>query len=192
MDPRQVIGPGRDPFETKEYWICLVCGEESASSYFLQCQNGIKINETLKRALAAICCSESLITQLIKKTKASQEEASIQGKSEIGKRFDITKDLELFPIKKHLDVFFDKSDFMTAVQLRVMAKKDKQHQEIRDDYIITLLKIFKPLLTNSEVTLFHKGTRICEECCHKIRKEKYEGGDKVPEILCPICFDVLK
>ena len=40
MSPRHIIGPGRNPYKRPEYWNCLICGEESASSHFLQCPNG--------------------------------------------------------------------------------------------------------------------------------------------------------
>ena len=192
MGLHRVLGPGRDPFKTPEHWFCLDCGKESSSSKFIECKNGININDSLKRVLAEICCSESLIEQLIKKEKSPPKPPNPEktSDSKIGKKIDITNDLWL-PIKKYYDVFFDKSDSTSAIQLLVMAKKEKRYQEILDEDIITLLNIFKPLVTNSEVTLYHKSTRICIDCCKKNRKERYNGGINIPEIICPVCKSVI-
>lgn len=192
MGLNRVLGPGRDPFETLEHWICLDCGEESTESDFIQCEKGIIINDTLKSALATICCSESLIERLIKKTKSPPRPPNPNktSNSKIGKKIVIPNDLWL-PIKKYHNVFFDKSDSTSAIQLLVMAKKEKHYQEILDEEITTLLNIFKPLLTDSKVTLYHKSTRICLACERKIRKEKYDGSKNIPEIICPVCKSVI-
>lgn len=192
MGLHRVFGPGRDPFETPEHWICLACGEESTESDFIQCEKGVNINDTLKSALATICCSEPLIERLIKKTKSPPKPPNPNktSGSKIGQTIDITNDLWL-PTKRSIDVFFDDADYTSGIQLLVMAENDKHKREISNEDILTLLKIFKPLLTNSAVTLFHESTRICDACCRKIRRENYKGGEKIPEIICPVCESVM-
>lgn len=192
MGLHRVLGPGRDPFETPEHWTCLTCGGESTESDFIQCEKGIIINDALKCALAAICCSETLIKRLIKKTNSPPKPPTPNktSGSKIGQTIDITNDLWQ-PTKRSLDVFFDDADYSSGIQLLVMAENDKRKREISNEDILALLDIFKPLLKNTEVTMFHESTRICIACCRKIRKENYKGGEKIPEISCPVCKSII-
>ena len=194
MRTNQKIGPGGPPFQRREWWTCLDCGVESFSPNFLQCQNGININDSLKRALAEICCSEQIIKLFAGKiTQPANQKPPFEIPG-CDNSFKIVLPEDMFGIatKRFAEEFLPEREFYAANNLRrITGKLKTPKNELSNDDIIALLNIFKPLLTDSKVTLYHKSTRICLACYQRMRQEKYDGSEKIPEINCPICKNIM-
>jgi len=194
MRTDQKIGPGRSSFQKREWWTCLNCGVESFSPKFRQCQNGININASLKRVLAEICCSEQIIKLFAEKTTQLSNQKPPFEMPSCDNSFKITLPEDMFGIanKRFAEEFLPEREFNAANNLRRITGKIKTPQnELSNDDIVTLLNIFKPLLTDSKVTLYHKSTRMCLACERKNRKERYDGSINIPEIICPVCESVM-
>ncbi|MDO8260977.1 MAG: hypothetical protein Q7T50_05800 [Candidatus Magasanikbacteria bacterium] len=194
MGLHRVLGPGINPFERYEHWTCLKCGVEKNKTDFIQCHRGKIINDILKRALATLCCSEQIVELIVKKIQqpADQSPPSETTNGDNNSRTLIVEDIFDSYSKKTLEEFLDEDEYQASIQLRVTAEKKKTPLAgLSSESIIALMNIFKPLLTDSEITLYHPCTRICLACYQRMRQEKYNGSEKIPEISCPICKNIM-
>jgi len=194
MSTRRVIGPGIDLFKRYEHWTCLNCGVEKSNTDFIQCHKGKIINDILKRALATLCCSEQIVELIAKKIQqpADQSPPSETPNGDNDSGTLILEDIFDSYSKKTLEEFLDEDEYQASIQLRVTAEKKKTPLTgLSSESIIALMNIFKPLLTDSEITLYHPSTRICLACYQRMRQAKYDGSEKIPEIPCPICKSIM-